>query len=291
MNELSKEIEQLLRKGLALIAWVLIFIFSHLVTGYFLEVDWMWGWALWAGIMSFSIQPFMVSVSEYTILVTINLWSGELREYKTGLWCRYPWEQAKKGNYINTRLIPVDREEDYPARDGPKMHAKWQFWYRVVDAIKFVRIGREAAEKALTATGSSILSAYTAKHDAEDAKENQASAETALQEKFSNMDPPPLESLGVEIPEVLLADLDYEPIVQKVRATQFVANKLKEIGQDLRAEQEDIKPKDSLNAAMIIHGDVTKHVNEVEGEGGNALAALLMAMAQGGGGRKEGDKK
>ena len=285
IQELSESVQQHFpRRVVALLSWGVIFILCFLLLKMWLNIRLPFVLGTWAFIMSFSIRPFMVSVPEVTALVTINLLTGELKAYETGLWFRYPWEQVKMGNYINLRLLPLGAEENYPAKDGPLMHTKWQAPYRVVNAINFIKVGREAVEGILQKAGSGVLSAYIAKHDSDKVKDNQEGVEKKLQEKFSKME---LEELcGVKIPVVSLADLDYDPTVQKVLATQYVARKLKTVGEDLRKGQEEIKPKDALNSAMIIHGAVTKHVNEVEGEGGNALAALFMAMAQGGGGKK-----
>ncbi|MBI3305937.1 hypothetical protein HYZ82_02255 [Candidatus Nomurabacteria bacterium] len=252
----------------------------------------------------------MVSVPEYAALVTINLLKhggvadkekteakkreSPLKEYQTGLSFRYPWEQVKIGNYINLRLLPLGMEESYPAMDGPEMHTKWQAPYRVKYPIKFIGVGREAVEDILRKAGSSVLSAFIAGKEAEEAKKEQEGMEGLLKDKFASMKLE--EECGVEIPVVSLADLDYEPEVQKVRASQYVARKLKQIARELQAKGEGegkpISDSDALTNAMIIHGKANLNVNEVKGKGGNALAALLMGMAQGSGGKnKEGGNK
>ncbi|MDP2593231.1 MAG: SPFH domain-containing protein [bacterium] len=292
VKDILSKVEQAPRMAVALISWVLLLVLSVVLTAW-LGVRLQFGLALWAFVMSFSVRPFMVSVPEYTALVTINLLREDidaLREYRTGLHFRYPWEQVKIGNYINLRLLPLGKTEDYPSKDGPKMHATWQAPYKVVDAIKYIGVGRESVEDILTKAGSGVLSAYIARHNAEDAKEKQEDAEKILQQKFTEMK---LEEIcGVHIPVVSLADLDYEESVQKVRATQYIARKVKEIAKELQGKGRGrISDGESLNDAMILHKDVTKHINQVEGKGGEALAALLMGMAQGGSGPKEGDKK
>src|SRR3989344_2227595 len=107
MKKLGQMLEQIPRTGVALLAWGILFIIIHLLTTVWLATDPRFGWAIWAIVMAFSVRPFMVSVSEYTALVTINLLTGGLKDYGTGLWFRYPWEQAKEGNYINLRLLPL----------------------------------------------------------------------------------------------------------------------------------------------------------------------------------------
>lgn len=267
---------------LAILSWVLLLWLSQGVFTFWLEINPRMGLAVWAGVMAFSVRPFMVSVPEVTELVTINLLTGELVGYKTGLHFRYPWEQVKVGNYINLRLHPLDREESYPAKDGSMMHAKWQLQYMVVSAVVYITVGKEAIEKILAGVGSSKLSAMIARRDSEECKLEQSKIEEELEGAFDELED--RERLyGIKIPVVALSDLDYEVAVQKVRATQEVARRIKAIAADLRATNPTISEKDAMNAAMILHGDVTKHVNEVEGEGGNALAALLMAAAQRGG--------
>ncbi|HEY4502964.1 MAG TPA: SPFH domain-containing protein [Candidatus Paceibacterota bacterium] len=247
------------------------------------------GIVIWLFWMKPTLPDFLVSVPEYTVLVTVNLLrEDQLEDYRTGIHFRYPWEQVKVGNYINTRLEQMDREEDYPARDGPKMRVKWQVHFQIVNAVTFMKVGLETIETFLTGIGSGLLGATIYKKGSKRSKNQQQQIEVALTEKFANLKT--IESYGVEVTKVVLVDIDYEDTVQKVLATQFVAKKVKEIGKDFREGQQEINPKDSLNAAMIIHGDYTKHINEVEGEGGNALAALLMGMAQGGG-RKQGNEK
>ena len=295
-----EDTERAKRAGFAVGCWILILILIPAIFTGWLGIRLSFSMAIWAFVMMFSIRPFMVSVPEYAALVTINLLGHgieALKEYKTGLWFRFPWEQAKIGNYINLRLLPLGQEEDYPAKDGPKMYTKWQAPYRVINAITYIGVGREALEGILVKAGSGVLSAYIAKHKAEVAKEDQEGAERALELKFANMQLK--EKYGVEIPVVTLADLDYEDSVQAVRASQYVARKLKEMAHELQAEGiakgKPMSDSDALTNAMIIHGKTTAHVNEVKGEGGNALAALLIAMAQCGGGdgkqKQEGGHK
>lgn len=273
-------LESIPRVGLALLFWAVLLVVSHIVTTVWFGIDPRIGFALWVFAISLTLQPFLVSVPEYAELVTINLVSGKKKGYKTGLHFRYPWEQVKKGNYINLRLMPMDREEDYPAKDGPKMHAKWQLQYRVLDAITYIGVGREAIEKVLTGVGSSVLSSSIARCNSEDAKTGQKDVEGKLQKEFQDLDTVKL--YGVEIPKVSLADLDYEVTIQKVRATEEIARRIKKIAADIRKDNPKIKEKDALNAALIIHGNISKSVVEVEGEGGEALAALLIAMSKGG---------
>lgn len=293
MKTIGKFLELLPRAAWAVLFWSIVVVLTVLLAT-MLEFSFYPTAIVTVIAFGASVRPVMVSVPEVTALVTVNLLTGELFIHETGLHFRYLWEQEKVTNFINLRVIPFGsgpEGEDYPAKDGPKMHAKWQGAYRVVNAKKFIGVGREAVESLLLQTGSGVLSALITRNKAESVKARQAKVEEKLQQKFSEMKSE--EICGVEILLVTLGDLDYDDAVQKVRSTAYVAGRIKQIAKDLRDGGRDnpdtMTAKESQNNVLLIDGKITKHINEVEGEGGNALAALLMAMAQGGNPTK--DKK
>lgn len=261
------------------------------------------GGAIWSLRMAYGIRYFMMSVPEVTGLLTINLLkNGELRPYGSGIHFRYPWEQIKEGNYINIRLITKSHKEDYPSADGPKMHVEWSYQYRPKLRLlaKYIAVDESTIEKGITDVGSSFLSSVIAKEAAIKCKEEQSLIEEELRKKFEmagdrrkreGEEKQSLEELyGIDLIKISLSDLDYDPDFQKVRSSEQIAQRIKEIAARLK-ENKQISDKDALNAAMIINKDITKHIQEVEGEGGQALAALLMAMATGGKVPEKGGKK
>lgn len=226
----------------------------------------------------------MVSVPEVTGLLTVNVFTGRLTPYGPGLHFKLPWEQIKEGLYINLRVITEDMEESYPSQDGPVMLVKWSFQYRPYLQFleRYIGADDNTIKKGLKDVGSSILSANIAGFPADNCKRNQQAIETELRAEFGTMTPTPEELYGIELVRVSLADVDYEPTVQAVRASEQVAAKLRQIATAIRADHPEISQKDAMNAAMIIHGKIKKDVVEVEGQGGEALAALLIAMSRGG---------
>ncbi len=262
------------------------------------------GLAMWIVLWSRTLKYFMVSVAEITGLATINLLAnGKIRSYGPGLHFKYPWEQEKEGNHINFRLVKVFRSETYPAKDGPAMVVKWFFQYRPrLDLLgRYIAVSQDVIETGLTDVGSSFLSRTIAGIAAEDCKTGQKGIETDLKKSFDRtiedlesdgadlgIPVPPetkestLEYLyGIHLVEVGLSDADYEERYQKARATKAIAEKLSETARGIK-QKNGMTGKDSHNAALIINGMVAKNVQEVEGEGGQAIAALLMAMARGG---------
>lgn len=282
-KEIGETIERKLsRRVFALVYAIVVFAVSTilgLVLGSF-----RLGLILWCIIMSLSTKWFLVSVPEVTGLVTVNLLTGKLATYGTGLNVRYPWEQAKMGNYLNLRIETVERIESYPSKNGPLMMVKWAYQFKALRNRLDSYIGADDStiKEGLDNIGSSNLQTSINKRDAEDCKKEKEEIEEELVSEFAKIKPEDL--YGIELIKISLADIDYEEKYQRVRVTEAIAEKLKGIAKKLRTG--DISEKDALNAAMIINGDIKKTVTEVEGKGGEALAALLMAMAQGKGGDK-----
>lgn len=282
---------------------VLFFVFSvaSLFTTYSMTI----GVVVWFVALAYWHRQFLVSVPEVTGLVTINLITGGLHPYGTGIHFRYPWEQVKGGNYITLRIVTQERKETYPSADGPLMEAEWSFQYRpTIEGLpRHIAVDESTINKGLVDVGSSFLSSQIAKKEAIKCKEEQAGLERELKRTFEEEkikikltdkkegEITLEEFYGIDIVRVSLADLDYEEKFQQVRVTEQVATRLKKIAADIKAENPDVSSKDALNTAMIINKDVTKHVQEVEGEGGKALAGLFMAMATGGKAPEKGGKK
>ncbi|MFA5791501.1 MAG: SPFH domain-containing protein [Candidatus Paceibacterota bacterium] len=256
----------------------------------------MWILLVWAAIIAvlgIVLKYFIVSVPEVTGLLTVNVFTGGLTPYGPGLHLKWPWEQVKEGLYINLRVITENMEETYPSQDGPAMLVKWSFQYRPSAEVtyddndkspleRYISSDDNTIKQGLKDVGSSILSANIAGFPADDCKKSQQAIETELRREFETMAPTPQELYGIELIRTSLADVDYEPTVQAVRASEQVAAKLRQIATAIRTDHPEISQKDAMNAAMIIHGKIKKDVVEVEGKGGEALAALLIAMSRGG---------
>ena len=244
-------------------------------------------------LVALNIKHFLVSVPEVTGLLTVNVITGKMKPHGPGIHLRWPWEQIKDGLFINLRIVTESMEETYPSKDGPEMLVKWSFQYRPSVARIYDKKGMSPLERYISAdddtikiglkdVGSSILSADIAQLNSYESKAQQRSLENRLEKEFETLTPTPEELYGIELIRVSLADVDLEPEVQKVKASQVVATTLQKMATGIRVDHPEINPKDALNAAMIIDGKITKHVIEVEGEGGNALAALLVTALGGG---------
>lgn len=243
------------------------------------------GGALGLFLVAMSFKTFTVSVPEVTGLLTVNtLSNGEPIPYGPGLHVRYPWEQVKEGNFINLRLITKRKTETYPSKDGSLLLVDWSYQYRTrVDLLPiYITVDEETIEGGLTDVGSSILSANIAEKNADDCKAEQQEFEQELWEEFCEMKPTPEELYGVELVRVSLADMDYEASVQGVRASEAVTQRLLLIAAAIKEDNPGIGDEAAMSMALVINGNMQKRVQAVEGEAGNALAALLASMGGGG---------
>ena len=240
----------------------------------------------------------------------IPLWNHpfyNLQTYDTGLHFRFPWEQVKEGNYINLRVVTFPfRGETYPSKNGPMMKADWsiQFHPRLEMLPRYIYVGISTIMEGLHEVGSSFLSSEIKKMDPEQVRLGQKDLENRLREHFNlathrvddaglqtglstltGKSPSPNVSLedfyGIELAKTSIADVDYSAEYQKVLESQAVAERLGEISDQLT--KGDINRKQAMEAAMVINKNVTKeireNVQEIRGEGANAIASFLMALA------------
>ncbi len=285
------------RTNVALSFWILAAIIAILVASALLgKYGFAVGIAL--GIFSFGLTAkyFLISVPEVTGLLTINLFGGNLSPYGPGLHFRYPWEIVKEKNYFSLEAVTVKREElaTFVSQDGVPLLVDWTFQYRP-DEIKldtFIKFNRGEIEKGFADILSGNISAAIAKKDAIEARADIQTIRDELQNQFevgATVGSPGLkleEKYGVQVVNTAIADIAFTEEFQKARTTERVADRLNKVAESLQKKSDgtkkEIKDKDALNTALIINKNVTKHIQEVEGEGGQALAALIMAAARGG---------
>lgn len=290
------------RTFFAVAIWIVtLFLFVTILGSYFGSAGLVVGFALWIALATSTLRIFLVSVPEITGLVTVNYFGGALKEYGTGLSFKFPWEQVKDENYIDLRIKTVQVIQDYPSSDGPLIKIEWSYQFRPKKGLLGSYIGISTIEKGLTDVGSSFLSSEIGVRLAINVKQDQKDIELKLQKAFEEAEVDVDDSLkvklenlyAIDLVRVSLANIDYEERYQKARASEQVAARLQNIAQKIKAGETidgsvvaaampDISDKDAMNIALIINGNVQKNIQEVEGKGGEALAALLIAMARGG---------
>lgn len=256
------------------------------------------GTVIATGAVVWTLRWFTASVPEATGLLLVNVLKStgpkdpfsNQRGVGPGFHFKLPWEQAKVGNYINLRLItPPTREETYPSSEGPLMKVKWSFQYRPdVELLpQYIGVDESTIDEGIGDMGSSFLSKEIGGKPIVEVKKAQKDIEAGLLALFDAGKKELKQLYGIDVMKVALHDVDYEESYQAALAAKAIAARINEIAMDAPA---GLHPKDAANHALVIAGKATKkineQINEVRGEGAEALAALLAGILGGKGGDK-----
>lgn len=197
------------------------FVFNELGMAVFQKYNNWFSFGFWFLATSRFLPYFLVSVPEVTSLITVNLFGGELKEYQTGIHFRYPWEQAKLGNYINLRIFAKEFEqgETYPALDGVMLHVVWSFQYRGMKGNigKYIAVDKTVIDRGLHDIGSSFLAQIIANLTAETARKNIKRIEGCMKGHYEHE-----LSLDLQMPATLPGDTEEE--VRKNREELVIGN-------------------------------------------------------------------
>lgn len=225
-------------------------------------------WAGWLYLMAISLPHFMVSVPEVTGLVTINLFTGKMYAYPTGLSFRFPWEQVKEGNYINLRTMRTDDvEETFPCLDGPMVKVTWSLQYRatVEKLSRYIAVDEDTINKGLNELASSFLAIKIRDTNADEIRKDKKGLEESVigglkRHKVSTPEgvEEELEDFyGIVIVFVAIADVDYEEAYQKVKTAERIGVGLKKVAREVVQGQEhdkSISDRDAMDTAMMLGG-------------------------------------
>lgn len=237
------------------------------------------GTALWLYSNGKVLKFFMVSVPEVTGLVAVNLLTGDMNAYGTGLHFRFPWEQVKESNYINLRTMKTDdKQETFPCKDGPVIIVKWSLQYRssVEQLPAYIAVDEETINKGLNEVASSFLALKIRDMNSEEIRERakKAELEEDLFKHFREEATVPIKMsdgstgkeeleafYGISIMLVTIADVDFEVDYQKARSTDQVMKKYKETAEAIKQGDGSITSKDALDGVLMVAGKgVTKNV-------------------------------
>ncbi len=257
------------------------------------DTAWILGIGLAALAVGYTLRWFLVSVPEATALLLINVLGktahdnpfSNQRGVGPGLHFKWPWEQAKVGNYINLRLITQDREEDYPSKAGPMMKVKWSFQYRpLVDLLpQYIGVDETTINTGIADMGSSFLSREISGKKVTAIKSKQKEIEEGLKGIYE-AEGKKLEMLyGIDVMQVALHDVDYETSYQEALAAKARANRIREISKGFA--KDGIDPREAKDTALVVAKHATLTINkdrqEIAGEGMEAVAGFIVALMKG----------
>lgn len=257
------------------------------------DMAWILGIGLAVLAVSYALRWFLVSVPEATALLLINVLGktthdnpfSNQRGVGPGLHFKWPWEQAKVGNYINLRLITQDREEDYPSKAGPMMKVKWSFQYRPrIDLLpQYIGVDETTINTGIADMGSSFLSREISGKKVTEVKSKQKEIEDGLKGIYE-VEERKLETLyGIDVMQVALHDVDYEASYQEALAAKARANRIREISKGFA--KDGVDPREAKDTALVVAKQATLNINkdkqEIGGEGMEAVASFLTALLKG----------
>lgn len=309
--------EALFFYALSLCAWVTVVVtiavlFSF-ITKYYLILGLGLGTSLWLYGNGKSLKFFMVSVPEVTGLVTVNLLTGEMGTYPTGLHFLLPWEQVKDGNYINLRTMKTDdKKETFPCKDGPVVIVKWSLQYRSsVDQLReYIAVDEETINMGLNEVASSFLALKIRDMKSEDVRKKavketleqnlldhfKKTAKVLVKQPDESIKPMPLEEFyGISIMLAPIADVDFEESYQQARSTDQIMKKYKQTAAHVmkmgKKGDGSITNKDALDSVLMVAGkgvkkDVLQETKVFDVS--PALAAVIKATAEAFSNRKQG---
>lgn len=286
----------------SLLLWVLltaaITIASSFMFTHYIVLGFGFGTAAWVFVMGRIFRYFTVSVPEVTGLVTVDLLTGNMHTYGTGLKFRSPTEQVKEGNFINLRTMKTDdKQETFPCKDGPVVQVKWSSQYKtsVEQLSQYITVDEEIINKGINEVTSSFLALKIRGMNSEAIRgvETKSELEQSVLEHFRNSATVPMKdeggivhevpiekAYGIKILMITIADVDFEVDYQKARSADQVMKKYKETADAIAKGDGSISNKDALDNVLMVAGQGIKKNISQETKVFDASPRLLEAVGK-----------
>ena len=213
--------------------------------------------------LSVTIPWVVVVVPEITGLITVDFFRGVLRSYGTGLKFIYPWEQAKRENYINLRLLPLSNKFTFVSKDGVKVTYTYTIQYRGRMRLLgiFIRVDKDEIDDALNAIVRNVISNGVLSKIADELRTGDAV--TKLQEDLENalgqrQDGHVIEyRYGIDIEVVSLSEPTFDEDYTEATTTAAIADKVTKAGKRLKDDLE-VTGQSALDATMMLNKENVK---------------------------------
>ncbi len=253
--------------------------------------------AAWVLLFGVTFRFFLVAVPEVTGLAVLNFFTGELRELRSGLRFKFPWEVVRRENFVSLELVKQEREETYASQDGPMLKVKYSYQYRPAlgRLVKYIQVDESVINAGFTDITSSLLSEILGGKVAVYAREHVKEVEGQVVERLKNdrVDvggvkqtwKEKLEELyGINFKLVAMADIDYSDDYQQVRSGKARMSVFAETVKELQAQTGLVNPKDAVNTVLVEQGKAEKKIFEIENlaEAAGALAGGIAKALKGG---------
>ncbi|ODS34495.1 MAG: SPFH domain / Band 7 family protein [Candidatus Scalindua rubra] len=215
-----------------------------------------------------------------------SLVSGKHKTYGPGGHFCVPWEQLTHEN-IDMRIRHLPFDGLFPSKEGPKVSVTFSLQYKpLLNRLPtYISIDKTVLNEGMLSIISSHVCSFIANHsigsEAIEIHNRAQKLKDYLSTNLKNKDSF-VELYGIEIVEVPYVKIRYEERYRKVLTNKGVSEKVMEIA--TRLSSEEITVNQALNIAMVINGDIKKHITEWEGSGIElgylALASFLKKLAK-----------
>lgn len=300
--------DQVQRAVVAVVSWLLMFgLALILVRVFFTDPLWVLclTFGLWILMVGESLIYFLVGVPEVTGLITINQLVqpqtldpyANQKVYLNGLWFKFPWEKVNEDLFINLRIVAQSFEEDFPAKDGPKIPTNGEVFWRPDERLlpRHIAVDASIINRGLVAIATGSLSQKISRHLARTARGKVDVFQREVLDRFEapigdDIKPTSHEAAiaaaagvsiityewlwGIDFLGVRIGDVDYEADYQKALSQEARSKLIVALAEKL-AKERNLRPKDAMNAALMQFEIVTKEIFELEGNAPQALTALF----------------
>lgn len=303
--------QQVQRAAVAVLCWLLIVSVSFLVVWMFFT-DPLWILCLTFGLstmlISETLKYFLVGVPEVTGLILVNwlIQPQPLDPYANqkvvlnGLWFKFPWEDVRESLFINLRIVGQPFDEDFPAKDGPKIPTNGEIFWRPDERLlpRHIAVDTSIINRGLVAIATGTLSQKISRSTARVARGKVDQYQQELLNRFEapitdDIKPSSHEAAiaatdgvgvityewmwGIDFLGVRIGDADYDADYQKALSQEARSRLIEALAKRLRDER-GLEPKDAMNAALMQYEIVTKEIFELEGNAPQALTALFAKL-------------
>jgi len=313
------------RKDTALMFWIFTtasYLFGS--TAYFgVQYGVVIGFA--CALISFGLtfKLFTLTVPPATGVVTMNYFKkdaegkGELRIYKRGLNLRYMWELIVRSFKLEVVLNDFEEESKdgttqkgftFPMKDGPEITVPGSYQYHADEnnLERLIMIDEKTIRDGIRDMVSGFMAHWLRNKKTETVLKQTRMLSVEIDNYFSREvarnsleieGSKKIEALeteyGIVIDRIVPSKITFGIRYQNARATERIMHKLSQTARDTMSvkigdDTHTIPFPDALDNVLIIdQPDVTKHVQKVQGNAGEALAALFMsAFGQGNSGER-----
>ncbi|MFH1192947.1 MAG: SPFH domain-containing protein [Candidatus Jorgensenbacteria bacterium] len=255
------------------------------------------GVGVWLMAVGSTGRLFVFLVPEVTGAVALNLITGELKAFPSGIQFKYPWERALEENYFSLKLVTQEFKETYAAEDGPMMLVRASYQYRpdINRLDTYIAVDKETIKDGFSDVVSSVLSGLIGKRDAQAARTEVKEIEqeviklidgtkTVVHGNEKTLKDKLETQYGVNFQIFSIPDIDFSEDYQAARSGVARAEKLAAAAVAVQGKDGTMTRKEAMNFVLVEQQKAAKNIFEIEGTAGGMVTAGIAKLLSSSGG-------